>query len=443
MTAIAPIAESPTQAGSSLPRILIVADSTSAKFGGEAAIPLHLFRVLRGRGAEVWLITHSRSAWELQAAFPNDHDRLLFVPDTRMHRLLASLAFFLPHRIGDRTVLGMSRLITQWMSRKIARRLVRELRIDVIHQPIPVSPRTFSMLYDMCAPVVIGPMNGGMIFPEAFRHLEGRSVDWFMKAARLLTGWGNRLVPGKVRAEVLLVANHRTRRALPPGVTGKVLTLVENGVDLSVWRSPQRRQPEGEGCTRFAFVGRLVGWKAVELLLLAFKEASAAADVRLEVIGEGGIRPTLEAMAGELGIAERVTFHGWLSQPQCAGVLASADALVLPSLYECGGAVVLEAMCMGLPVIATNWGGPADYLDPSCGILVEPASREGFIEGLREAMVKLAADPELRRKMGEAGREKVLREYDWERKVDQIIEIYTQVCKPMADRPRAATAWSI
>ncbi len=84
---------------------------------------------------------------------------------------------------------------------------------------------------------------------------------------------------------------------------------------------------------------------------------------------------------------------------------------------------------MGLPVIATNWGGPADYIDSSCGILVAPANRDSFIAGLAHAMQTLALDPALRRTLGDAGRAKVMREYDWERKVDRILEIYDCVVR--------------
>jgi glycosyltransferase involved in cell wall biosynthesis len=88
--------------------------------------------------------------------------------------------------------------------------------------------------------------------------------------------------------------------------------------------------------------------------------------------------------------------------------------------------VVLEAIAVGLPVIATNWGGPADYLNSSCGILVEPASKQGFVKGLTDAMLKLALSPELLQRMGCAGRERVREHFDWEGKVDRILEIYQQ-----------------
>jgi glycosyltransferase involved in cell wall biosynthesis len=100
---------------------------------------------------------------------------------------------------------------------------------------------------------------------------------------------------------------------------------------------------------------------------------------------------------------------------------------VLPSYYECGGAVVLEAMAAGLPVIAADWGGPADYVTPSTGILVTVASRYYFNIGLTAAMLRLARDPELRKEMGAAGRKRVMEEFTWEAKAKRILDVYRTV----------------
>jgi glycosyltransferase involved in cell wall biosynthesis len=207
--------------------------------------------------------------------------------------------------------------------------------------------------------------------------------------------------------------------------------MVENGVDLTLW-SPDAEQPlePGEAVTTFAFVGRFVEWKAVDLLLLAFHRAAPRAAMRLLIIGDGEQRASLESLADSLGIVQgsggagSVSFAGWLTQEACARELRRADCLVLPSLLECGGAVVLEAMSSGKPVIATDWGGPADYLDERCGILVPPTDRQLLVDGFADAMVKVASSKELRRAMGGAGRDKILREYDWEVKIDRMLEVY-------------------
>ena len=136
------------------------------------------------------------------------------------------------------------------------------------------------------------------------------------------------------------------------------------------------------------------------------------------------MRHDWQALVDRLDLSSVVKFSGWLSQDQCALRLEEADALVLPSLFECGGAVVLEAMAMALPVIATAWGGPCDYLDASCGILVEPSSREALVCGFAGAMTQLATTAQMRKKLGDAALARARKHFDWDRKIDQIEKIY-------------------
>ena len=411
---------------SAYPRILIVCEHTSARFGGEAILPLHYFRLLRRKGVDVHLVTHARTRIELLGLLPAEAGRMHFVRDTLFNKIAWKCSRFLPDQISYFTIGYLSRVSTQLAARRIARRLVAEYSIDVVHQPIPVSPREPSLLHGMKAPVVIGPMNGNMTYPPAFtRKGRWKILDHIIGMSRLASHVLNRLIPGKIRAAVLLVANQRTRMALPAGTLGEVIALVENGVDLRVWFPADRTIPaDTRHITRFVFAGRLVDWKAVDLLLEAI--AQIHTDIRLDIIGDGPMKISLENQAQVLGIGHRIRFHGWLPQGEAASLLREADALVLPSVYECGGAVVLEAMATGLPVIATDWGGPADYLDPSCGILVAPSSREALIRGLAEAMERLHLHPELRKTMGESGRRKVEAEYNWDAKVDRMLAIYRQ-----------------
>jgi glycosyltransferase involved in cell wall biosynthesis len=428
-------------------RVLIIAEDASLEFGGEAALPLHYFRVLRKRGIETWLIVHERTKAELQSRFPEDINRIYFIPDTVWHRLLFKIAILLPHRISFFTFGFLLRLLTQILQRGLAKQIIRDQKIEIIHQPIPVSPKDPSMLFDLGVPIVIGPMNGGMNYPAAFQKMEGRLVRVGVSFGRALSSFMNVVIPGKVKATTLLIANARTREALPSSVREvPTIELVENGVDLSLWTKDISQKAELKeeifqekdqlNFTRFVFIGRLVDWKAVDLLLIAFKQVLEKIPARLDIIGEGDQKANLEEIARNLSLISpsnelnsdfsqtNLRFLGWLSQADCAKQLRESDVLVLPSLYECGGAVVLEAMALSLPVIATNWGGPADYLDDSCGILVNPDSREGLIDGLAAAMFDLANSPELRQSMGKAGAEKVVNFFDWDKKGEKILEIY-------------------
>ncbi|WP_232285693.1 glycosyltransferase family 4 protein [Crocosphaera chwakensis] len=274
-----------------------------------------------------------------------------------------------------------------------------------------------------------------MNYPSGFEYMEKKWVSQTVNLGRSFANLMNTLIPGKLKATTLLVANSRTRAALPTILKDKnIIELVENGVDLSIWQNLVKKDnnQQVKKTTKFVYMGRLVDWKAIDLLLLAAKKVIEQIPIQIDIVGDGNEREKLEQLAQSLGLTSEqesskisiVQFVGWLSQSDCAKQLQAADVLILPSLYECGGAVVLEAMAMGIPVIATNWGGPVDYLDESCGILVEPSSREAFIQELASAMIKLASNPELCQKMGKAGYEKVRDQFDWEKKVDVILDIY-------------------
>ena len=382
-------------------------------------LPLHYFARLRQRNIEAWLVVHSRTRGELEALFPEDTKRIHYINDTWLHRFLFRLSGYLPRRIGEMTVGLFSQLITQREQRRIVRQLVSSEAIDIVHQPIPVSPRFPSMMAKMGAPVVIGPMNGGMEYPAAFRGAESVVSRSVISAGRALSGFVHSILSGKKYASVLLVANERTRLALPSCAQGKVIEIPENGVDLSTWSNAKVSVTPSS--KRFLFIGRLIDWKGVDMVIEALTQVPEA---QLEIIGDGGMRAAWQQLAESLGVGERVFFSGFLPQSECAPRLQSAVALLLPSIYECGGAVVLEAMATGTPVIATKWGGPADYLDESCGILVEPSSRTAIVNGFAGGMKELMASPELRHRLGVSGRQRVQQYFDWEKKVDRILEIY-------------------
>src|SRR5258707_4666094 len=126
---------------------------------------------LRQRNWPAWLVVHARTRDELEAAFLSDQDRIFYISDTVPHRLLWTLGQVLPARLASFTTGFLMRCMTQMTQRRVIRQLIRDQGISVIHQPMPVSPKEPSMMYGLGVPVVIGPMNGGMEYPPAFRRM--------------------------------------------------------------------------------------------------------------------------------------------------------------------------------------------------------------------------------------------------------------------------------
>jgi len=410
-------------------KICMVAPNASLQFGGEASLPWLFFKYLRQRGVDIHLVVHARTRPEVLAAFPNDHDRIHFSPETKFDRLLWKIGSKFPDKIDVQTFGVVRHLYNQRFQKKIVRRLIAEQGIQLVHEMTPVSPKQVSLMYNLGVPVVIGPLAGGMTYPPAFRHLESRGATAVELFGRALSPLLNHLMPGKKKAAALIVANDRARNALPKGVRGKIYQIPDAGVDLAVWKTAQDLPPRTDSKIRFVYLGRLVDWKGVQFLIPAFKSvAEKNPRVVLDILGEGEERQMLEDLTRRLNLGDRVNFVGWVSAEEGARRLRQADVLVLPSLREVGGIVLLEAMAVGLPVIATDWGGPAIHVTDATGIRVSPTTRDGFIQGFAAAMLRLARDGDLRRRMGQAGLQRVQTNlYDWSQKTDRLLEIYAAV----------------
>jgi glycosyltransferase involved in cell wall biosynthesis len=398
--------------------------------GGEAMIPYHYFRLLKESDWDPVLLVHERNREELKDLFPQFAEDIYYIKDTWLQKILWRIGERLPKRIAEVTFFYWVHISSGIRMRKRAKTLIADRNIDIVHQPIPVSPKQPSFFFGMGVPVVIAPMNGGMEFPPAFKGKMRLAEKIAYSIGKSIAAFGNVLIPGKRRADLLLAANPRTLRSLADTVGDAARTelLVENAVDLDLWSLHVDGQ-DSVDVPVFVFVGRLIDLKGVDLLLIAFQRLLERMAAKLLVVGNGPEEADLAAQAQELGISAAVSFLGFVEQDDIPAIVAKCRALVLPSLHDCGGAVVLEAMSLGKPVIATNWGGPADYLDPSCGILVDPLSEESFVGGLVDAMLRLAMDPALAAKLGANGRKKVERDFDWRKKVDSMIGHYSAVLR--------------
>lgn len=158
----------------------------------------------------------------------------------------------------------------------------------------------------------------------------------------------------------------------------------------------------GDDVFRLIAVGRLVARKGFDHLLRSL--AGLPPRVRLEVIGDGPLSESLQNLASELGVADRVRWPGFLDRPTILRQMARADCFVLSSLHEGLGIVVQQAMFSGLPVVATDNGGQTDLItDGENGLLVPV----GDPEAITSAVVRLMDDAGWRKAMGRKNRDKI------------------------------------
>jgi glycosyltransferase involved in cell wall biosynthesis len=170
--------------------------------------------------------------------------------------------------------------------------------------------------------------------------------------------------------------------------------------------------------------------KGIRFLLEAAAELKPQyPDLKVMVAGDGFERPELARLAADLGIGDAVTFLGWVPNVELPPYYRAAAVSVIPSLEEGFGIPAAEAMGCEVAVVASDAGGLPEVVENGVTGLVVP---RGDSKALAEAIGSLLADPQRRRRMGQAGRERALRLFDWDRSAEQFEEIYRDVARRMA-----------
>jgi glycosyltransferase involved in cell wall biosynthesis len=221
-----------------------------------------------------------------------------------------------------------------------------------------------------------------------------------------------------------------------PAVLGRRVETVPKGVDAGLFRpgGPDVRAALGLGDRRVVLsVGRLVPIKNTALLVDAFARLRQTdTSAHLLLVGEGPEQRALHDRASQLGIAGAVTFAGYVPQDQMAPYYRAADLFALASDFDNSPNVVLEAMACGLPVVATDVGGVAEFvIDDRGGALV----RRGDMEAMADTLTRWLAAPERRRASAAFNRQRVLERFSWRASAERLLAVYCEVL----DRRRTRT----
>lgn len=212
------------------------------------------------------------------------------------------------------------------------------------------------------------------------------------------------------------------------GLDPAKMRMINNPVDLNTVQA-QARQRLASAPTRpyILSAGRLEFQKAHEVLIRAFAQSGLGRSHVLVILGKGSKLGELHRLAAQLGVGEQVRFIGFVDNPYAW--MAGADLFVLPSRWEGFPTVAAEAMACGAPLLLSDCAfGPRDIIVPDeSGVLVPPDDATA----LASAMAALIADPERRRRLSEAGRERVRRFA-----MDEIVERYARLFEEFAPAHR-------
>ncbi len=305
---------------------------------------------------------------------------------------------------------------------------------DVVHRITPLSPTLSSSIGPKCAkagvPFVLGPLNGGVPWPDGFdaeRRQEKEWLSYLRSAYKLMPGRGKTLQS----ASAILVGSRHTQSEVPARHQEKTIYIPENGIDPS--RFNQVAAPPEGGPLRVCFVGRLVPYKGADMLIRAAAPLLADGRLVLDIIGDGPVMADLKAQAAEYG--DKVTFHGWLAHEQVQNVMAQCHLFGFPSIREFGGGVVLEAMALGVPPLIVDYAGPGELLKPGTGFKVPCGTRDQIVTAFNAQLTALCEDRTGLAEIAKSGHDLIQSKFLWARKAEQVRDVYEWVMGREAAKP--------
>lgn len=412
---------------SHVPHVLLSAYQCSPTIKAVSQIGWQWYKRLAER-CPVTLVTHIRNQAVLsQTGAPFEGSDIIYIDTEWLARPLYHWANKLfPY--SEHAIFLLSSLdfyVYDWLAVKQLRALQKQGRQwDIVHAVTPVSPKAYTRLHKLKRPILLGPWNGGLKIPAHFEDIMKQDASWIYSLRNL--GKALDFLFGSTRhAAALLTATQATLDAIPKRYHSRCIPFLENGVDLDIftpalWPPP----PSATQPLEIVYVGRLLPFKGVPMLLKAIARFRQSHPVKLTLIGEGPLQHDWQALTTELQLNDIVNWYGTACAAEIVQQLHQSHVLCLPSIRESGGAVLLEAMACARPVLSINFGGPGEVIDETVGALIEPDGVDAVIDGLVEQLHDIVQHPKKWQQRGITGRQRAEERYGWEDKIEQAIALY-------------------
>lgn len=410
-------------------RLLLVMEQCNPEWSSVPRVAFHLFDHLR-RIADVTLVTHERNRDALTRRTPEA--KMVFIAESAFVRDYYSVVAKLTSRGNVNWPLqhALGYPVYAEFDRKVKEKFADTVRAgvyDAVLGMTPVLPRyPYSFAgFSEETPFILGPVNGGLPFPDAFSDVAAKESAKFNFLRRFCS-----LIPGYNRtyreADAIIAGSTFTRDWIENslGIAAEKLHLVaENGITPDYFSQPIR-PTDPDAPLRLLFAGRLVPYKGGDMLLdaLALASPQMTKPPLLQFVGDGPEKESLAKQSHALGLTGQVEFTGLIPPEEMPARFFAADLFCFPSIREFGGAVVLEAMAAGVPCIVADHGGIGEYVREGAGIRIAPQSRADLVTGMADALVHYDRNRDALRDAAVAARE-CAKPYLWENKAKTILDI--------------------
>ena len=308
--------------------------------------------------------------------------------------------------------------------------LDHEIKFDVVHQLNMVGFREPGFLWKLDRPFVWGPIGGLVQMPLKFLPSLGGYGFCFYLGRNIYNWFQSRyLLRPKIAArragKGLISATQDTANKVEKLWDCKSNVISEIGLPGKIQNTFALRNQSSDPF-RIVWSGQHQAGKALNILLYALAMISAKIKWKLEILGQGKETNNWKQLAADLGINSNCKWHGWIKRNRALEIMQASHCSVITSLKDLTSTVTVEALSNGLPVICLDHCGFADAVTDSCGIKIAVTTPKKVKKDLADAIMLLANDEELRKKMALAALERA-KDFDWDIKAQKITQIYHQV----------------
>ncbi len=385
-------------------KILLSAYACEPNKGSEPAVGWNWALALRQRDYDVHVLTRSNNRQSIERAQDLTDSQLTF-----HYYDLPQWSRFWKYWPGG---IYLYYLLWQMGAYRIGKKLHTAEQFSLVHHITFVSYRQPSFMGSLGIPFIFGPVGGGETMPPQFRKslpFVGRLIEWFRDIGNRGLGLDPLMHRTYSSANVIACATGETLRAIPARFQNKCIVQRAIGITANEPAASVIRPEEEPSSPQLLFVGRLLYWKGLHLVLRALLQARGEVrGLRLRIIGEGTDSQWLKQEAKRWKVDDIVDWITRIPHDEMTREYQNSMAFVFPSLHDSGGMVVLEALSEGLPVICLDVGGPGSIVDSSCGFSLEVGEKSEceVVEELATSIKRLCNEQELRKELSHGARKR-------------------------------------
>lgn len=338
--------------------------------GGAANACKYMLNEMSQKGIEVDLVTSSSNEFEVEKIGENINIYKLAVGKKSIHYWT------------QREILTYS-----WKARNFIKDLVRKRNYTLCHAFFGIPCGAIAYLYRKKLPYIVS--------------LRGSDIPGFNKRFSLQYVFLKPIIRGVWRNAKAVIANSEGLKELAQKTDPNcIIDIIYNGIDTKQFKPTGNRNNESK--LRILCVSRLIERKGIDYLLrsIPLMKEEVGNTFEVWIVGEGNLEQRLKELSRQLGVADAVSFKGYIEHTRLPDIYSSSDIFVLPSLSEGMSNTVLEAMACGLPIVATDTGGSRELINGN-GMIIPTEDAKG----IAESILKLIENEETRWRMSQISRQ--------------------------------------